>query len=214
MTPEELQQVFDRQDWSDHVTRYQMLSPEQVGLGTKIILLGKFLNTQKHFNALTFPTDSVEATQVVDLIALGFGYFPQKSIIYAFRNIEFDYSLGAETITVQEVPTIDFFTYAKGPRMFYHVLLYNNNGEHVFHHPRGGSLILANDENPEFESHYFDINKLKNPQPTLLESELNGVRVKEVDKMGLLKKLEMSIHEELQKHHGVLEDLFEETSIR
>lgn len=64
----------------------------------------------------------------------------------------------------------------------------------------GGSLILANDENPEFESHYFDINKLKNPQPTLLESELNGVRVKEVDKMGLLKKLEMSIHEELQKH--------------
>jgi hypothetical protein len=184
-------------------------------IGDKIMLPAKFLSMNKNIDAFTYPTRSADLASVTDLSMLCLGYKLDKSVLYAFRDVEYSSVGGMDAIDVVNVPTIDFFSYTKGQNMsMYYVILYNSNGEHVFQSPRGGSLILANIDNPDFDGDKFDTQSLKDPQPRFLESELQNKTVKLIDKLDVLRKLETEAFNSLSEYKGSFEDLIEDMTLR
>jgi hypothetical protein len=207
---EEILQLYERQDWESYVSPYRHIKPEEIAIGNKLILLGKFLTSQSHISGIFFPTNSVEATQVFDLTAITLGYKPKTSVVYAFKEIQHSVAGG---VVPTELPTLDLHSYEKGGDTLHQVLLYKDSGQHYYHFPNS-SKILANLENPDFSGTEFELNSLSEPLPTFLRNEIGETKVKEVDRLEILKKLLVETSKGMEGFRGNWEELVEGCSIR
>lgn len=209
MSPEEIEKIYERQDWGIYASLYHNTKSGDIKVGNKLILIGKFLTSQSNLNMSFYPTNAIEATQVFDLVAIILGYTPKTSVIYKFNEIRH----GITGVIPTKLPTLDLHSYEKNGNILYQVLFYPDSASHYNHLPNS-SKVMVNIENPDFNGTEFNTNSLSEPLPTFLRNEIGNTKVKEIDRLEILKKILAETVRSMGRFDGDWKELVEGCFIR